>query len=167
MAISAVQTTGVFPIIRCSFIAVFYCTLVLGVSGCKYWYKPGGTAAELQRDEDICRAQTGAEKSTPEFIDCMHVLGWSGSQPNNPVPTQPESVPDVAPVPVKQSAKPHIQNQNITSWWKFGGSPEQLTKDQNACLGKSEKNSPGEDIVWGASAELQKCMRDRGWRPVH
>jgi len=187
MPVSPVQPPGVFPVIRCSFTVVFLCALVLGLSGCKYWYKPGSTAAELQRDEDSCRAQTGAENSTPEFIDCMYALGWStnnapaqGDQakvvparPDVPArstrsePSQPESVPDVAPVPAKQSAEPHVQNSNVTSWWKFGGSSEQLARDQNTCLGKLEKNSPHDDIVWEASAELQKCMRDRGWRSVH
>jgi len=188
MPVPRVQTPGVFPGIRRLFIAVFCCTIVLGTSGCKYWYKPGGTAAELQRDEDTCRAQAGAANSTPEFVDCMRTLGWSGSQPNSPAPSaeasakdnrgknvpaypdapaEPTHVPDAAPVQLEQSVEPRIQDPGITSWWKLGGSTEQLTRDQNACLGRFEKNPPGDDIVWEASPELLKCMKDRGWRPVH
>ena len=169
-------------------IVVLCCTIVLGASGCKYWYKPGSTAAELQRDEDTCRAQTGAANSTPEFVDCMHALGWSGSQPNSQgpsaeasaqddhgkiIPARPDApagsprVPGAAPAQAEQSAEPRIQNPGITSWWKLGGSTEQLTRDQQACLGTIEKKPPGDDIVWEASPELQKCMRDRGWRPIH
>jgi len=192
MPISATQIPGVLPGVRRSFIVVFSFAILFGVSGCKYWYKPGGTAAELQRDEDSCRVRSGAENSTPEFVDCMHAR----SQPDNPAPaarasaqsdqaktvpvqtdtstrparskpSRPENVPEVVPIPAEQSAEPHIENQNVSSWWKFGGSPEQLAQDQDICLGKFDKNPSGDGIAWEASAELQNCMKGRGWRAVH
>jgi len=181
---------------RCLSVIVSCCAIVLATSGCRYWYKPGSTSAELQRDEAACREQSSGDTGTPEFGDCMHALGWSGAQsnkpaatagspaqgdhakavparpddpagPSRPEPSQAESVPAVAPMPAEQSTEPDMQGPAITSWWKLGGSPDLLSQDQDACLGISEEYLPGDAIAWETSRELQKCMEDRGWRPLH
>ena len=56
---------------------------------------------------------------------------------------------------------PSEQAMKVSSWWKFGGSPQQLASDQQKCRAAlGEENSEDELLV---SATMYKCMRKLGW----
>lgn len=164
-----------------------FCVLavLLSLSGCRYWYKPGSDAADLQRDEAECQARTGAPTSEPAFADCMRALGWSGSQAHEPASgqaalqqkneastitsgtapgkehTEPSSPTGSSDTPRRQ---PPAHQPDVTSWWKLGGTPGQLEQDQQRCRKELGKTGQGDDVEWRISREFQSCMQKRGWR---
>lgn len=74
------------------------------------------------------------------------------------LPSQPE--PATAP-PVEQKAERLKKPTKISSWWKFGGSAQQLDSDQEKC--RAALDEPVGDDKLTVSNAMYVCMRKLGW----
>lgn len=180
---------------RCSGIRIpaitLVCLTLAGVSGCRYWYKPGADADALRADQVGCRDLTGSQEPADAFIACMEERGWrvSGRQGPRfyPAPTEPPAgeaaawaaTPErrkarlTAPASPSHEREPgaatldaaKVTGGALASWWKFGGTSDQLQGDQQACRQQVDPEANRTvGLQWQASPAFARCMADKGWR---
>ena len=59
------------------------------------------------------------------------------------------------------SESPSEQTMKVSSWWKFGGSPQQLASDQQKCRAALGEETAGDGLL--VSGTMYQCMRKLGW----
>ncbi len=172
---------------------VFSCTVLCCLmAGCaQVTYKRGSSADDAIEDETVCRRQTTNETAYRDCLRDRGWLIASGRKTEEATELQPaaneeplsSAAPSVAasysvqggtadPDPKKIEPKRATKSgkikreksdRSISSWWKFGASPDQLERDVAACiatLGPRHTPSPAMRTV---TEELEKCLRESGW----
>lgn len=156
---------------------------IFSLTGCgEFAYKRGAGAADLNKAQLGCQAQS----SDPAAIEaCLEKEGWTVQKLDalgelDPVavitPNPDNRSPGVTSLAAAQAqvADPAGTNApkkpadpldvfKISSWWKMGGSTDQLNGALNACvatLGESHRPDP---LAQRATRGLLLCMRQSGW----
>lgn len=159
--------------------------VLLNLTACKVWYKPGADEEELRVDQQHCEDETQTLDGQV-FIECMERLGWRYN--HTPAPTgdsknvssaavknetAPETVLPDQTTPVTatepQTSRPEsprttesldapkepARPKSIGSWYNVGADAGRLDDAKSEC---------GQTTA--GSATFTECMAGKGWRPI-
>ena len=166
-------------------------TLSITMAGCNIWIKRGAGADQLTVDQAECAAQAGGDAAGPGYLECMQGRGWYhqdkslepvGAEPRVwPKPLPSDSAPPVpheprtgeppghekgSPPADSAEEAPEVEirrGYDVGSWWKIGGTTEQLHQDQQACLSELGSAGSSSGLQWSATPEFVHCMKQKGW----
>lgn len=165
--------------------------LGFALNGCKVWVKRGAGADQLSQDQAKCREQANGAETGDEYLGCMKEHGWyhqdkslkplgarDGNWPKL-LPSKPEMPAAIgqpaAAMPTPRSGRVPVQPVGegtvvdsrteyvVGSWWKIGGSPEQLEQDQDRCRAELGAPASSSGLQWTSTHGLVQCMKNRGW----
>ena len=117
------------------------------------------SVAELQRELKVAPAASGepsfkSDKASKALMPAPQKNGDANS-----VKAPQESSPAENNRPVREAqSQPAMK---VSSWWKFGGSPQQLASDQQKCRAALGEENAGDGLL--VSGTMYQCMRKLGW----
>lgn len=135
--------------------------------------KQGGGADDLKAAEAQCRAQS---HDPDAYKACMNAKGWTTMDDFRVEADTSRTAPSMAPTlstPPVPGASGDTASGNtaaapdgmvkIASWWKMGGSPEDLNNALKACATSSDNDAGSARVVTRA---VLACMKHYGWRAI-
>lgn len=178
---------------RTGIIRVACLSATLVVTGCgEAVFKRGADPGAMANTQAACRAATQDEAG---YIACMEGKGYlvKGSQDSvfvagpgtagggtqalgdalfepGTASTTAAATAMAAPAPAPTTAPvtpfDPLKQLDVASWWKLGGSPDQITAAQSRCvgtLGNAHRPDPGGTRVMRA---MIGCLQAAGWRGI-
>ncbi len=125
----------------------------------------GGESPLFVAGADAGAAGSSAPASKPSSLFVEGAT--STSESTAPVAAaQPAAAPAAASPPAVAPPLDPDEEVEIASWWKFGGTADQLAAAQAACvakLGNAHRPAPGGTQVTRA---MIGCLKDAGWRGI-
>ena len=130
---------------------------------------PGLAALTSKDDEDISIAALKREiQGESADVNSPATENTQSAKPSKAEPQRRPSVATIEPTPITSvpqntpsAADDSEQPIKVSSWWKFGGSPQQLASDQQKCRAAVGENESADTLL--ISKTMYKCMRKLGW----
>ena len=106
-------------------------------------------------------------KATPENSAVQPEIGEVSKSSEVTTTTAKASVTETKPAP-KPSPTPvdPLKTYKINSWWKFGGTPEHLKRDQNNCVANLGEAHQPDMATQTYTRGLIECLHKNGWKAL-
>lgn len=122
---------------------------------------PQPTHQEISIVTDASEASTSIQ---PQPSKTNNVTETTTPQIQPPVAeTKSATIP--APAPAKQPVDP-LKTYKINSWWKFGGTPEHLKRDQAQCENNLGEAHQANMATQTYTRGLIECLHKNGWKAL-
>lgn len=109
--------------------------------------------------KDKIERKTTPSAESPENSDIGKTPELTPSSKETVVETKTASKPTSAPVDPLKTYK-------INSWWKFGGTPEHLKRDQNNCIATLGEAHQPDMSTQTYTRGLIECLHKNGWKAL-
>lgn len=122
----------------------------------------GATAAAAAKSAPPAAA-VSAPAAAPAPVNSAPAAGSAPAAASAAVTSAPAPVPTPAAAPVTLDP---LEQVDVASWWKLGGSPDQLKAAQDRCvatLGNGHRPDPAGTKVTRA---MIGCLKEAGWRGI-
>ena len=86
--------------------------------------------------------------------------------PATPVAKTATPAPVVAPAAVPAPALDPLEQVDVASWWKLGGSPDQLKAAQDRCVASLGNAHRPDSAGTKVTRAMIGCLKEAGWRGI-
>ena len=117
------------------------------------------SVAELQRELKVEPKASGESSLKSDKASKILTPTPKENVNANSVKAPQESIPAEKNLPASEA--PSEQTMKVSSWWKFGGSPQQLASDQQKCRAALGEENAEDGLL--VSGTMYQCMRKLGW----
>lgn len=124
-------------------------------------------SAFVEVQENASTNNAVENKTTPANTAVQPEIGEASKSSEVQATVAKASVEETKPA-VKPSPTPvdPLKTYQINSWWKFGGTPAHLKKDQNECIAKLGEAHQPDMATQTYTRGLIECLHKNGWKAL-